>query len=101
MGNQFEGTHVIDGHREPLGYEQITDVASGSGASLTVPEGARLAFIQPETKDVRWRDDGTDPISTVGMLITANSILSYTGDLHAIRFCQVAATAKLNVSYYA
>ena len=42
-----------------LGYQQITSLSSATG--LTVPQGATLALIVPETQNVRWRDDGTNP----------------------------------------
>lgn len=83
----------------PLGYQQITSLSSAQ--ALTVPTGARWAFIIPETQAVRWRDDGTNPTASVGWLMAAGSALSYTGDLSAIRFIEQTASAKLNVSYYA
>jgi hypothetical protein len=82
-----------------LGYQQITSLSAA--ASLTVPTGATMALITPETEGVRWRDDGTDPTSSVGMPIAAGAYFNYDGDLNRIRFIQQTATAKLNVSYYA
>jgi hypothetical protein len=57
-------------------------------------------LIQAEAKDVRWRDDGTDPNSSVGMLLAAGSSMLYDGDMNAIRFIEAAASAKLNIVYY-
>ena len=82
-----------------LGYQQISDVSSSIG--LTVPDGATLALIVPETQNVRWRDDGTAPTASVGMPIFVGASLSYDGDLKKIRFIQETASAKLNISYYA
>lgn len=82
-----------------LGYQQIADVSSSVG--LTVPSGATLALIVPETQNVRWRDDGTAPTSSVGMPIFVGASLSYDGDLNRIRFIEATASAKLNISYYA
>ncbi|RZA08840.1 MAG: hypothetical protein EOP02_36230 [Proteobacteria bacterium] len=81
----------------PLGYQQISGPSS---TGLTVPAGARRAIVQVEAQSVRWRDDGT-PTASVGMLIPAGGELRYDGTLSAIRFTQVAATAVLNVAYYA
>ena len=92
------GKPVIDGQREPLGYQQITGLNTVKG--LTVPEGTRLAVIQPETEDVRWMDDGTNPTSSVGISLAAGEEKRYTGDFSAIKFIETAASAKLNVSYY-
>jgi hypothetical protein len=82
-----------------LGYQQITSLSAST--ALTVPSGATLALIVPETQNVRWRDDGTAPTSSVGMPIFVGASLSYDGDLNRIRFIQQAASATLNVSYYA
>lgn len=82
-----------------LGYQQITSLSSAVG--LTIPSGATLALIVPEAQNVRWRDDGTDPTATVGMPIYIGASLSYDGDLNKIKFIQEAASAKLNISYYA
>lgn len=81
------------------GYQQI---ASLSGVvSLAVPSGSLCAVIHAEGQPVRWRDDGTAPTATVGMLIPVNGELRYDGNLLTIRFIETAASAKLNVSYYA
>ena len=82
-----------------LGYQQITSLTSST--ALTVPAGASLALIVPETQNVRWRDDGVAPTASVGMLVVANSSMSYDGDLQKIRFIAATAGAVLNVSYYA
>ena len=82
-----------------LGYQQITSLTSST--ALTVPAGASLALIVPETQNVRWRDDGVDPTTTVGMPVLTNTSMSYDGDLNAVRFIAVASGAVLNVSYYA
>ena len=82
-----------------LGYQQITSLSSST--ALTVPAGATLALIVPEAQNVRWRDDGVAPTASVGMLVPANSSMSYDGDLKAIRFIAATSGAILNVSYYA
>lgn len=82
-----------------LGYQQITGLSSAQ--ALTVPVGATMAVIIPETQGIRWRDDGTNPTASVGMPIAAGSILSYDGDLKRVRFIEQTASAILNVSYYA
>lgn len=82
-----------------LGYQQITSLSASTG--LTVPEGATRAVITPEAQSVRWRDDGTAPTASIGMPLPVLVSLSYDGDLKRIRFIQQAASATLNVSYYA
>ena len=89
----------FDDQLEDKGYQQLTSL--GTAQALTVPAGARAAIIQAETQGVRWRDDGTNPTASVGMVIAAGSDFFYTGDLAAIRLIEQAASAKVNVSYYA
>lgn len=83
----------------PRGFQQITDMSAST--ALTVPSQAQFAMIQAEGADVRWRDDGTAPTTSVGTLLTAGNSMLYEGDLGAIRFIETATTAVLNVSYYA
>jgi len=91
-------THVVDHRLTPLGYQQITSLSAA--AALTIPAGAHFALIQAETQPVRWRDDGTNPTTTVGMKLAVGDSLWYSGDLTAIRLIEQAASAKLNISYY-
>jgi hypothetical protein len=82
-----------------LGYQQITDLSSA--VALTVPVGARIALVQAESADVRFRDDGTNPSATVGMTLKAGDPpFVYDGDLSKVKFILVSGTPKLNVSYY-
>ena len=90
-----------------IGYQQITSLSASS--ALTVPtmdkngnkQQPTIAIIISETQAVRWRDDGIDPTSTVGMPLAAGVALQYDGDLSKIRFIESTAGAKLNISYYA
>lgn len=90
----------------PLGYAQVTDLSAVVGLPpvgnpAAIPDGPNVvAVLVAETQDVRWRDDGTDPTATVGMLLKAGTEFVYTGTLSKIKLLQAAATAKLNVSYY-
>lgn len=83
-----------------LGYQQVTNLTAAVG--LTVPAGAGLALLQVTGQNVRWRDDGTDPTTTVGMVLTAaGDPYPFSGDLSKIKFIESSATAVLNVAYYA
>ena len=90
-----------------LGYEQISSLSSSQ--ALNVPSvdanglavKPSIALITPETQGVRWRDDGGTLTSSVGMPLAAGVTLQYDGDLKKIRFIEQAASAKLNISYYA
>ena len=90
-----------------LGYQQVTNLASSTGLSIPTTDAfgnnikPMMALITPETQSVRWRDDGVDPTSSVGMPLAAGVTLSYDGDLNKLRFIEQTASAKLNISYYA
>jgi len=86
------------GNLRPLGYQQITSLGSATG--LTIPRGATVALIRPESQAVRWEDDGTNPTATVGMPLAVGETLPYTGYLEQIKFIQQTASAILNISYY-
>ena len=98
---------------QPMGFEQLTGInaatalASPAGSLWSATAGvpgtkARLAIFCVEGANVRWRDDGTAPTTSVGMRILKDTDMLYVGDLKAIRFIDEAGggAAKVNVSYY-
>lgn len=89
---------TLPGNMTPTGYEQITSLSTVQ--VLTIPSGSQLALLQAESQDVRWRDDGTAPGTTVGMILATGIPLLYNGDLSALKFKETTASGKLNVSYY-
>jgi hypothetical protein len=83
----------------PLGYQQIT--ADTSAGSLTVPDGASIAVMGVDAANIRWRDDGTDPTSAIGILMRSTDLpLVYSGNLAKFRLIEVSGTPLVNVSYY-
>lgn len=93
------GTSVIDGYLDPAGYVQLTSL--GTAVSLgTIPAGARMVLIQAQDQNVRWRDDGTDPTSSAGMVIEAGQTLVYIGRLSSVKLIETTASAKVNVTFY-
>lgn len=100
---------AIGGKRPSCGYQQITSVASAT--ALTVPDTSPnpppvYAVVQCEgtittpPNYVRWRDDGTDPTSSIGMQLFVGSELNTHGPLDKLKFIDGAGTNKLNVTYY-
>ncbi|MDE2426234.1 MAG: hypothetical protein KGO96_10060 [Elusimicrobia bacterium] len=74
-----------------------------SGEAVTAYQTPRVDFVllKAATENISWRDDGAAPTATVGMLMqTTDEPLLYSGDLLAIQFIQVSASAVLNASYY-
>jgi hypothetical protein len=85
----------------PKGYQQLT--SAGAVLTPTVPSGASWALIKTETKAVRWRDDGTNPDGSTGMLLDVGDEFWYTGALNKLRLIEDGATstAKVSIAYYA
>lgn len=75
-------------------YVQVTTLSS----AVTLPKATigRRALIQAEDQDLRWRADGTNPTSAIGMLIAAGDTLDYIGDLTKLRFIEAVGGATLN-----
>ncbi|WP_186126361.1 hypothetical protein [Burkholderia gladioli] len=90
---------VVNATLTPKGYQQVT--STGTAFALAPPAGSRIALIQAEAQALRWRDDGTAPTTTVGMLLNAPNSVEYDGNLSALRFIAATAGAILNVTYYA
>jgi hypothetical protein len=96
---KVQGLQTRAGYMESAGYIQITSLSSAVGLGA-IPDGTTLAIIQAETQNVRYRDDGTNPSASVGMLLPAGDLLYYTGKMADLKFIEVSASAKLNVTYY-
>jgi hypothetical protein len=89
----------------PLGYCQIGSSALGSAAKLsancTIPVGATMAYLQAESADVRYRDDGAAPTTAVGSLILGgNPGIFYNGPLGALQFIGASGSPVLDVAFY-
>lgn len=87
-------------HSVPKGYTQVTSLSSAAGLG-TVPAGSAYATVQCEAQQVRWRDDGTSPTTSVGSIMNVGDTLIYDGEPSAIKFIEVTSGAKLNISWYA
>jgi len=87
----------------PVGFQQL--VCSGGTAAavgLTVPNAARVADISVEGGggNVRYRDDGTDPTSSVGMVVSGGTVVAYSSQLTAVKLISTSGSVTVDVSYY-
>jgi hypothetical protein len=57
-----------------------------------------MVVIQAEGASLRYRDDGSDPTATVGMLLADGASMAYTGDMTKLKF--FSATGKVNLAFY-
>ncbi len=93
---------VKEFENHPVGYEQLT-VSNTAVALASVPLNANRAIIVVEGKHIRWRIDGTDPTSTVGMKGFANSTIILESRLQINKFKAIrliSSDAKLSTNYY-
>ena len=86
----------------PLGYQQITAGTLAASTALTVPSGSTIAIVQVEAAGARYRDDGTAPSATVGMILVPGSVLTLSGaaELAAVHFILQSGSPILDISYY-
>ena len=95
---------VVDKNILPLGFDTSTSFATAIGlgglAGAAIPAGANQALIQVTGDNLRWRDDGTAPTASVGMLLAAGDDFWYSGDLTTIQLIETGTTSVLNVSFY-
>ena len=92
----FADKFVADAAIEPAGYRQLTP-STAQGVSIP---NARVALIQALTQNIRLRDDGTDPTSSVGFRLHAGQSIWYIGDLVQLRMIEEAASAEVNILGY-
>jgi len=97
----FDGNYLYVASKplEPLGHQQLTALSSATG--LTAPNGAVVALLSVQGQDVRIRDDGTAPTSSVGVVLKANQQpWAYDGDLNSLQIIETAPSATVDILYY-
>lgn len=83
-------------------YQRITDMSPA--VSLTFPATTAYdvygsVLIQAESGDIRWRNDGTAPTSTTGVLLTDGDVQLITERLSEIQLWSTDGTANANIVY--
>lgn len=109
IGSVFAQTPVTSksGPYVPLGYCQITSL--GSAVSLvtascstgSVPVGATIVEICVSTANIRYRDDGVNPTTSVGIPVSAGTCYAYAViPLSQAAFIAVSGSPVLDISFY-
>ena len=79
-------------------YQQIaigTDVAE-----LEIPNGATGCWIQAQGDDVRWRADGNDPSSSIGLILyDGDEPTWFSEGLSKLKFIGAGSGAVLSVQF--
>jgi hypothetical protein len=97
-------TAQLSGTIGGAGTYSTSQATTASSASLTsggIPVGATMAVIQAETANVRYRDDGASPTSSIGLeIVSGASPILYTGTLSALQFIAASGSPVLDVAFY-
>jgi hypothetical protein len=92
-----------NGYIAPLGYCQLTSVSSATAVSSCsggIPQRAAWAVICIETAAIRYRDDGTDPTTSVGMPLAAGQCMGYRSKLSALKVIAQTGSPVVNIAFY-
>lgn len=84
----------------PISFVTVSGISIAAAGLGTIPLAAHMALIVCETANVRWRDDGTAPTSSVGMLLSSGQEFQYAGNLAGIKFIAVSGAPSLDVTFY-
>jgi hypothetical protein len=98
MPGAFADRFTADARVKPAGYVQYTDLSSATKGVAT--SSGRVALVQALDQNVRYRDDGQDPTTTVGVRIHAGESIWYTGDLGNLRIIEETSGAEVNILTY-
>lgn len=83
----------------PLGYQQLTSLAAST--ALTVPAGTAVIQFRPAAQAIRFRDDGVAPTASVGFPVPVGEVFTYEGSFSQLRLIEQAASATVDVLFYA
>lgn len=95
----------VSGTAGGAGTYKLSATNTASSASVTsggIPPGATMAFLQAETADVRYRDDGGAPTASIGNIVVhgAGGQIFYAGTLSALRFILLSGSPLLDILFY-
>ncbi len=93
---QYAGTRQLF----PLGYVQLSLSTNTVTELPDSPEGTIVALIKIEGAAARYRDDGVDPTSSMGMPVAVGESLVYDALMIDMRMIGQADGSKVNVAYY-
>ncbi len=86
---------------KPAGFQAL--VVDDTARALTVPSGARYAKIMVRDHAIRYRDDGTNPTGSVGMLAKVDTMIELTSREQLAGFKAIRDTSSsgnLEILYY-
>lgn len=91
------------------GTYQTSVATTSNSASLTsggIPPNANMVVLQAEVANVRYRDDGGAPTTSIGMFIIGSATattadrIEYAGTLTALQFIAASGSPLLDATFY-
>lgn len=83
-----------------LGYMQVPLSTTLPFQLPDIPDGAKSMLIKPESGGIRYRDDGIDPTSTVGMPLASGESMYYELKIEDLRMIAQEDGAICNIAFY-
>lgn len=94
------GTYAGTRQLYPLGYAQWSLSTTTVIELPDPPTGTSVALVKIEGAPARYRDDGVDPTSTVGMPIAVGESLVYDALMTDMRLIGQNNVSIVNIAYY-
>lgn len=83
----------------PAGFQQAT-VSSAAIGLPSLPTNVKRVLLRTN-KQIRWRDDGTDPTTSVGMYLLADESLVYDAQgFTNFKMIATSVDATVSITYY-
>lgn len=82
---------------------QRLSVGAVTAVQLTVPDGARTAWLQADGGAVRYRLDGSDPTTATGLALQDNQppqVLNAPELINGLRLISESGTVAVEVAYF-
>ena len=101
--NQVSGTTGGAGTYTISAANTASSAGATSGGIPADAQGrpATMAWLQAETADVRYRDDGAAPTAAIGNLVVHGIPgIFYAGTLSQLQFIAVSGSPLLNIAFY-
>lgn len=84
----------------PLGYLQVSLSTTTVTDLPDPPAGTTIALVKIEAAGARYRDDGVDPTSAVGMPLSVGETLVYDALMDDMRVIGQTNGSICNIAYY-
>jgi hypothetical protein len=94
---------ILPNYAYPLGVVQLSAFSTATGLT-DVPAGTATMVFSVEGEPVRYRDDGTAPTATVGVLLPVTTGEPYVYispiGIRSIQFIPTTGSATINAAFY-